>query len=1146
MTLTDGSQGKCYGAILTCMVTRMVHLDIASDLSTVAFLRLLRRFFGRRGIPRTITSDNAPTFTMGETILKDCVQALEQNPSLSRELSNREIEWRHITPYAPWQGGVYERLIQSVKHSLYKTVGHAVLSFDELSTVLIEIEALLNTRPLLYIDSNSVNESILRPIDFQQNELEVNYPFDFNPELEGDPTYLPAEEQVFLRTKMQAMQALQSSCQFTERFWNIWQNQYLTSLREKHQIEVDKKRRSNRVPKQGDIVLISEPIQPRHCWKMGRIDEVIVGSDGGIREATVVLPSRRKIRRPVNLLVPFEIEDEPTEDANLAEKQVLEDQNEPNDARMPNAKYNLRPRKKINYNEEIRTIQHIRLMPTFISTLLIMTFLCGFSQAHETSDSSDSLGRHSLRCIQGGVELTTLDRVPYEICAEDSCQTYLTPQVREVVKFPPQVVLHEHNVHWKFIDNHSIGTMEIMCPPAPFCEYIDCTICSALIFNPECWPVGAILAFAIVAYFLLTGCYVFLYVPLVIGQPIRWTARLLCQVTRVLWNLCMTLKPRTRRRPNRRRSIDLVQLLAIIILTGAWNSPTSGCQLVNVFSHSSTICTEYKTGQVCKIQLSEILKINPFKREACFKLTRNQTTIHEIRASWKNLILTCEKETDYFTRDTDHNVIDSKRCPHMGSCVSDKCAAVNSSSIIPELDIGNKYPGNTYCVESCGGPGCDCFYWGSGCLFYRIYLTPRTTQVFEVYHCNRWQETVAIEFTHFDAVKGKTKTFLAHMLPNVPIKWKSFTFTLTSITVPPMPLLHTSFISDGNNTALWKAELKPSLRCNNETAATKLRCEVIEDCTCYPAETQANCKCRDLSISNWFNDLRHRLPVVLPAVTFRESKQNVVQASIQNMLTAEIILTLQDNLRTNLVIDNDICTVANTILVGCYNCARGAQARVKCSSSRFTKAEVLCDTTSFTIPCDQGGIESVLRFSFSRAQVQVKCSVSCGEVVSEFEIGGILKFTDTIHGSMIKWLEGRTNSLTEFQLPDIWHIANVFLQWYKTLIATLVTLFVMSRPSPLTFFFSLSADDIDGETTFLQAFMQVTNPTAFGLETQLQAVLNAIHRQVKVAVTDRVQWTHMMADTTFRQAGPGEQILLTNRCLRTAMVTKERISRLGT
>ncbi|KIH61211.1 Pao retrotransposon peptidase [Ancylostoma duodenale] len=201
VTLTDGSQGECYGAILTCMVTRIIHLDVACDLS-----RVLRRFFGRRGIPRTITSENAPTFTTGESILKDCVQALERNPTLSRELGNREIEWRHITPYAPWQGEVYERLIKSIKLLLYKTIENTVLTFDELSSIIIEVKALLNTRPLLYIDSNSVSESILRPIDFQQNEIEVNYPFEFSPELEEDLTYLPSSfYQVFLRTEMQAV-----------------------------------------------------------------------------------------------------------------------------------------------------------------------------------------------------------------------------------------------------------------------------------------------------------------------------------------------------------------------------------------------------------------------------------------------------------------------------------------------------------------------------------------------------------------------------------------------------------------------------------------------------------------------------------------------------------------------------------------------------------------------------------------------------------------------------------------------------------------------------------------------------------------------------------------------------------------------------
>ncbi|RCN25444.1 hypothetical protein ANCCAN_28843 [Ancylostoma caninum] len=46
----------------------------------------------------------------------------------------------------------------------------------------------------------------------------------------------------------------------------------------------------------------------------------------------------------------------------------------------------------------------------------------------------------------------------------------------------------------------------------------------------------------------------------------------------------------------------------------------------------------------------------------------------------------------------------------MGSCIGNKCADVNSTSLIPELEIGNSFPGRTACLESCGGPGCDCFY----------------------------------------------------------------------------------------------------------------------------------------------------------------------------------------------------------------------------------------------------------------------------------------------------------------------------------------------------------------------------------------------------------------------------------------------------
>ncbi|KAE9413092.1 hypothetical protein Angca_001438, partial [Angiostrongylus cantonensis] len=69
----------------------------------------------------------------------------------------------------------------------------------------------------------------------------------------------------------------------------------------------------------------------------------------------------------------------------------------------------------------------------------------------------------------------------------------------------------------------------------------------------------------------------------------------------------------------------------------------------------------------------------PFTREACFKLLHNETSIHEIRIAWKSVTLTCEPETDYFTRDTAHHVIDSKRCPHTGCCKGEKCAGINAS-----------------------------------------------------------------------------------------------------------------------------------------------------------------------------------------------------------------------------------------------------------------------------------------------------------------------------------------------------------------------------------------------------------------------------------------------------------------------------------
>ncbi|VDK53537.1 unnamed protein product, partial [Cylicostephanus goldi] len=299
---------KLYGCIFTCTATRMIHLELVRNMTTYDFLNALRRFIGRRGTPETITCDNAPTFLQSENILTN---KNSQNANLIRVIANKEIEWKHITPYAPWQGSFYERLIKSIKHALHKTLRNkGNHSFDEMQTIIIEIEACLNSRPLTYQGSTNEELTSIRPIDFIQRDISLTLKLDNNlVEETDDPNFILPNEQRLLRNRQQVIDALTSSYQQTERFWNVWQHQYLTSLRETHKRCTPKQRLGQEMPSIGDVVLVCEPILPRNEWRMARITKVQPGSDGQIREAELITTTRRKIRRPVNLLIPLEIQD---------------------------------------------------------------------------------------------------------------------------------------------------------------------------------------------------------------------------------------------------------------------------------------------------------------------------------------------------------------------------------------------------------------------------------------------------------------------------------------------------------------------------------------------------------------------------------------------------------------------------------------------------------------------------------------------------------------------------------------------------------------------------------------------------------------------------------------------------------------------
>lgn len=135
----NGKMCKTYVTVYTCAVSRAVYLDTIPDLTTEAFIRNFRRFAARRGLPRKLMSDNGKSFKSASKTLK----SLFSSAAVRRHLTNKGVRWTFNLERAPWWGGYFERLVQSVKSRLKKILKNAKVTSEELQTVLVEKETTL-------------------------------------------------------------------------------------------------------------------------------------------------------------------------------------------------------------------------------------------------------------------------------------------------------------------------------------------------------------------------------------------------------------------------------------------------------------------------------------------------------------------------------------------------------------------------------------------------------------------------------------------------------------------------------------------------------------------------------------------------------------------------------------------------------------------------------------------------------------------------------------------------------------------------------------------------------------------------------------------------------------------------------------------
>ncbi|XP_055527349.1 uncharacterized protein LOC129719969 [Wyeomyia smithii] len=157
---------KAYVSVFVCRTTKAVHLEVVSDLSTDAFLTSLKRFIGRRGIVHQLHSDNATNFRGAHHELNELFQQFRSPQSVDtiRDFcSVREIEWHFIPPDAPEFGGLWGAAVKSAKTHLNRIIGNVRLTFEELTTVMVEIVAEMNSRSLFSVSNDPADPTVITP-----------------------------------------------------------------------------------------------------------------------------------------------------------------------------------------------------------------------------------------------------------------------------------------------------------------------------------------------------------------------------------------------------------------------------------------------------------------------------------------------------------------------------------------------------------------------------------------------------------------------------------------------------------------------------------------------------------------------------------------------------------------------------------------------------------------------------------------------------------------------------------------------------------------------------------------------------------------------------------------------------------------------
>ncbi|XP_060771343.1 uncharacterized protein LOC132882106 [Neoarius graeffei] len=278
------AQSKRWAIMFSCMSSRAVHIEVIDSLDTSSCVNALRRFFSLRGPAKKLLSDRGTNF-IGAS------KELGMDKTLENYLKDQGCSWEFNPPHASHMGGSWERMIGVARRILDSMLlqSKVQLTHDVLCTLMAEVTAIINARPLLPVSSDPDNPFILSPsMLLTQKSCLLPPPGNF---MDKD-----------LYTKQwRQVQAL------ANQFWTRWRREYLPSLQKRQKWTVS--RRNLQV---GDLVLLKDKQAPRNSWPMARVTATFPGKDSHVRKIEIKVSDQGSVKtfmRPVTeviLLLPMD------------------------------------------------------------------------------------------------------------------------------------------------------------------------------------------------------------------------------------------------------------------------------------------------------------------------------------------------------------------------------------------------------------------------------------------------------------------------------------------------------------------------------------------------------------------------------------------------------------------------------------------------------------------------------------------------------------------------------------------------------------------------------------------------------------------------------------------------------------------------